>query len=83
MSKNTLISKENRVGAGGGGGGRENEAEEKCIMKGFTLSALQKTGLIIWVIQLKAGNQVSSVRIVTKLPAERTWRDRKCLLNFS
>ena len=29
---------------------------------------------------IKSGSQVSSVRIVTKLPAERPWRDRKCLL---
>ena len=32
---------------------------------------------------IKRGSQVSSVRIVTKLPAERTRRDRKCLLNLS
>jgi hypothetical protein len=43
-----LIWKDNRVGAGGRA--RENEAEEKCIMKSFIISALQKTGLIIWVI---------------------------------
>jgi hypothetical protein len=52
-----LIWKENRVGAGGRG--RENEAEEKCKMKSFTISALQKAGLIVWVIQLKGGARLA------------------------